>query len=87
MDKETRKINQEYIKDRLLVLCQNMYNSDLLFCEGVNGFNKKEIDESKKQHQDAYNEIIWRLQDYESFENDDLLDDLNYSDYKKNIII
>lgn len=82
MDKETRRINQEYIKDRLLVLCQNMYHSDLLFCEGVNGFNKDEIEESKQAHQNAYNEMIWCIQDYESFENDVLLDDLNYSDYK-----
>lgn len=62
---------QNFIKDKAFESCKKNYDAELLFCEGINGFNQNEIDETNRIHDEEHKNILLRLQDYETFTHDD----------------
>ena len=76
------KIDKDAIKQRViekfLNACKNHYEAELSLCEPVAPQSWK--DEAKA----AFEEFVWRYQDYELVFKDDMDitdDDLNYNDY------
>lgn len=76
------KINKDTIKQKVLEkflnACKNHYEAERVLCEPVAPQSWKEDAKT------AWNEFVWRYQDYELvFEDDmDITDnDLNYNDY------
>ena len=76
-----------YIKEEIFRLVEKMYEGSLLACEGVNGWNQKEIDDGDKMNKEAFDSIIWRIDDYHDFEDAEVLgedvdfSELNFNDY------
>lgn len=76
------KIDKDAIKqkvlEKLLNACKNHYEAELALCEPVAPQSWK--DEAKA----AFDEFVWRYQDYQLVFEDDMDitdDDLNYNDY------
>lgn len=79
--KENISKHQNFIKDKVFESCKKIYDAELLFCEGVNGFNQNEIDEANRIRDEEQRNILLRMQDYETFTHDDDLEYLNFNDY------
>lgn len=76
------KIDKDAIKkkvlEKFLNACKRYYEAELALCEPVAPQSWK--DEAKA----AFEEFVWRYQDYELVFKDDMditIDDLNYNDY------
>lgn len=78
-----KKNIEEHIKNKVFESCKKIYNAELLYCEGVNGFNKNEINEANKIIETERKNILLRMQDYESFYFNDFDNpsELNFNDY------
>ena len=59
--------------------CQRMYNLDMYLCEFLSEERRKHAEDERRE---AFNEIIYRIQDYEDYLCDEDPSELNFNDYK-----
>ena len=71
---------KKMIKDVVFDLCRENYNLDL---EDVGDYTFKAMKKNEPRHKEIYDEIVWRVQDYEDVERG-ITEGLNYEylDYK-----
>lgn len=78
IDKDTIK---QKVLEKLLNACKNHYEAELALCEPCAPISWKEDAKA------AYEEFVWRYQDYQLVFEDEMDitdDDLNYNDYGTN---
>ena len=56
-----------------------MYNADMYLCEFLSEERRKCAEDERRE---AYNEIIYRIQDYEDYLCDGNASELNFNDYE-----
>lgn len=59
--------------------CQRMYNLDMYLCEFLSEERRKHAEDERRE---AFNEIIYRIQDYEDYLCDEDPSELNFNDYE-----
>ena len=59
--------------------CQRMCNLDMYLCEFLSEERRKHAEDERRE---AFNEIIYRIQDYEDYLCDEDPSELNFNDYK-----
>lgn len=59
--------------------CQRMCNLDMYLCEFLSEERRKHAEDERRE---AFNEIIYRIQDYEDYLCDENPSELNFNDYK-----
>ena len=59
--------------------CQRMYDADMYLCEFLSEETRKRTENERRE---AYNEIIYRIQDYEDYLCDEDPSELNFNDYE-----
>ena len=59
--------------------CQRMYNLDMYLCEFLSEERRKHAEDERRE---AFNEIIYRIQDYEDYLCDEEPSELNFNDYE-----
>lgn len=60
--------------------CQRMYDADMYLCECF--LSEETRKRTEDERRDAYNEIIYRIQDYEDYLCDGNASELNFNDYE-----
>ena len=55
------------------------YEADMYLCEFLSEETRKRTEDERRE---AYNEIIYRIQDYEDYLYDEYVSELNFNDYE-----
>ena len=77
MDKKESFKSEVYKKT--FEACQRMYDLDIYLCEFLSEERRKYAEDERRE---AYNEIIYRIQDYEDYLCDEDPSELNFNDYE-----
>lgn len=77
MDKKESFKSEVYKKT--FEACQRMYDLDMYLCEFLSEERRKHAEDERRE---AYNEIIYRIQDYEDYLCDGNASELNFNDYE-----
>lgn len=77
MDKKESFKSEVYKKT--FEACQRMYDLDIYLCEFLSEERRKHAEDERRE---AYNEIIYRIQDYEDYLCDEEPSELNFNDYE-----
>lgn len=78
MDKKESFKSEVYKKT--FEACQRMYDADMHLCGSFLSEEKRKCAEDERR--EAYNEIIYRIQDYEDYLCDEEPSELNFNDYE-----
>lgn len=74
---------KEYFKsevyNKTFEACQRIYDADMYLCEFISEEPRKRTEDVRR---DAYNEIIYRIQDYENYLCDEDASELNFNNYE-----
>ena len=77
MDKKESFKSEVYKKT--FKACQRMYDLDMYLCEFLSEETRKRTEDERYE---AYNEIIYRILDYEDYLSDEDASELNFNDYE-----
>ena len=77
MDKKESFKSEVYRKT--FEACQRMYDLDMYLCEFLSEERRKHAEDERRA---VYNEIIYRIQDYEDYLCDEEPSELNFNDYE-----
>lgn len=77
MDKKESFKSEVYKK--MFEACHRMYDLDMYLCEFLSEETRKRAEDERRE---AYNEIIYRIQDYEDYLCDEEPSELNFNDYE-----
>ena len=77
MDKKESFKSEVYKKT--FEACHRMYDADMYLCEFLSEERRKCAEDERRE---AYNEIIYRIQDYEDYLCDEDASELNFNDYE-----
>ena len=76
---EKKKSFKLEVYSKTFEACHRMYNLDMYLCEFLSEERRKHAEDERRE---AFNEIIYRIQDYEDYLCDEDPSELNFNDYK-----
>ena len=77
MDKKESFKSEVYKKT--FEACQRMYDLNMYLCQFLSEERRKHAEDERRE---AYNEIIYRIHDYEDYLCDEDASELNFNDYE-----